>query len=172
MNQRKLALLLSMVVFGVGIFASSVFAGPKYQTVSGLECVYVDTEPSEFTTYGNLLHISGQVNRNVFTSDNPEVLSDGVHLFAIDIWVNLDNGMAYWKGKGNFQSEGMGDWQTVGYGQVDPALGGTGKGVMRGAGDYQGYTVWQDLSQGDLGQCEEGAFDATIINAVVVPPKD
>jgi hypothetical protein len=172
MEKKSIVLSLLIVIILAGVMSAPALAGSKYQTVSGLECVYVDTEPSEFTTYGNLLHISGQVNRNVFTSDNPEVLPDGVHLFAIDIWVNLDNGMAYWKGKGTFQSEGMGDWQTVGYGQVDPALGGKGKGVMRGTGDYQGYTVWQDLSQGDLGQCGEEAFDATIINAVVVPPKD
>jgi hypothetical protein len=166
--KKKIILLTLIMAFVItAVAATPALAGSKYQTFSGLECVYVDT-PGAVQITGNMLHISEQIHRNVFISDNPDVLPDGVHNFVIDAGVNLVTGKATWSGKGTFYPEGMGVWRTMGTGQVD-TISSTGSSVFSGTGAYQGMTIHLKLSNGDINQCLPGAFDATHITGFIVP---
>jgi hypothetical protein len=167
-------LVLSVVIMTIiaASVAAPVYAGSKYQTFSGLECVYLKTEGTPVPTEEGV-RILGQVNQNVFYSDDPQVFPDAVHDVVLDIIVDMESGVVNWKGRGTIETEGMGIWRSKGVGHIDLVSGSShGKGVYHGTGDYHGMTTWVDLTPGDISRCPGVPFDATHWSGFVVPSSE
>ena len=157
--------------------AIPAFGAPQKATqVSGLECVYVDTEVAPVFITDYLMSIKGQVNVNRFYSDDPATFPDGTNTAVLDILVNLRTGMIVWRADCVFQPDGVeGTFEGIGRGwfKMDPVtgefLGSKGVGVFHGTGEYEGLTLKQDLFASDPSQCPGEAFDATLWTGFIVP---
>jgi hypothetical protein len=152
-------------------------APPQATTISGLECIYVDT-PGEMEIIGQTVFIRGQVNVNRFISDDPTAFPDGTNTAVLDVRVSRKTGMIIWSAEAVFQPDEMeGTFEGTGLGwfKTDPVTGavldGKGVGVFHGTGELEGLTLKQDLYPGDPTECPGTAFDASRWQGFIVPPE-
>ena len=137
---------------------------------SGLECVYV-LVPGQVEIHGNTIHIADQVNQNLFFSDDPAVLPNGVNTAHLDITINLVTMKGTGHASATFQPDGAaGYWTGMGTFQADFAAGTLqGRGVFQGTGEFAGLTMWQDMAKGNVADCPGMASDATTWHGFIVP---
>jgi hypothetical protein len=174
--KRKAIPLAVLIVSIALLFAASPVLGapPHGTTVSGLECVYV-VDPGQMEITEHWMRVTGQVNLNQFYSDDPDLFPNGTNYAVIDWTLNFHSGMVVWTGKSAvFEPDGF-DGAFVGTGGGWFKMGGElmdskGNGVFHGTGELEGLTLKQKLYAGDITQCPEGAFDATVWVGFLVPP--
>jgi hypothetical protein len=173
--KRKTGLLVALILVAALLAAlvpATGLAEGNRAYFTGLECVYV-LVPGQVEIHGNTMHIIDQVNQNLFLSNDPAVLPNGVNTAHLNIMIN----MVTMKGTGHasttFQPDGAaGDWAGMGTFQADFAAGTLqGRGVFQGTGEFAGLTMWLDMAKGNVANCPGQAWDATAWQGFIVPAK-
>lgn len=167
---RVLAVLLVAVALSTALIPVTGLAEANRTRFSGLECVYV-LVPGQVEIRGNTMIVLDQVNQNLFLSDNPAVLPNGVNTAHLNLMLNTVTMKATGQASAVFQPDGAtGYWEGVGFFQADFAIGTLkGRGVFHGTGEYAGLTMWLDMAKGNLADCPGTPNDATAWNGLIVP---
>jgi hypothetical protein len=166
--------LLVVLVVAVALLAAFVpaagFAEGNRMYFSGLECVYV-LVPGQPEIHGNTMHIIDQVNQNLFFSNDPDVLPNGVNTAHINLMINMVTMTGTGHAAAIFEPDGAtGSWVGIGTFQADFAAGALqGRGVVQGTGEFAGLTMWQDMAKGNVADCPGTAWDATTWYGFIVP---
>lgn len=163
-----LALVLTLIIPTTIAFADP---SPVRQHFTALECVYMNTPPT-MKVSGNTLHMTGQVNKNDVMSDDPSVFPDATNTAILDIFVNTIAMKANYTADAVIEiPDAMGTWEGKGVGHIDLLTGElTGLGIFHGTGEFAGQTLWMKLTNGDISQCDLGAFDASHWDAYIIAP--
>ena len=166
----RMGILLAAVALLAALVPAASLAKGNKAYFSGLECVYV-LVPGQVEIHGNTMHILDQVNQNLFFSDDPAVLPNGVNTAHLNITINMVTMTATGQATAIFEPDGaIGNWAGHGTFQADFAAGTLqGRAVFQGTGELAGLTMWQDMAKGNVGDCPGTAWDATTWYGFIVP---
>ena len=167
---RLLVVLVLAAALLTALVPATGFAEGNKAYFSGLECVYV-LVPGQVEIHGSTMHIVDQVNQNLFLSDDPAVLPNGVNTAHLNITINMVTMKGMGQASASFQPGGAtGSWAGIGAFQADFVAGTLqGRGVFQGTGEFAGLTMWQDMAKGNVADCPGTAWDATTWYGFIVP---